>query len=272
LNSTNSIGIDAGGTLIKIAYMYQDELHFAKFPVAEIAAAAAWIQERFPDADVCVTGGKGKLLHDHLQRPIRSMVEFDATCSGARFLMNQQQIASEAFVLTNVGTGTSVHYVEQHQHCRVIGIGVGGGTLMGLSCLLTGIGDYEEIISISRQGNRNHIDLKVSDIYEGTIPPISGDLTASNFGSVNHSQASRNQSDILASVIGLVGETITTISVQAAAQNGVSTIVYIGSSFIANDVLKETVVNYTVLRGAEPTILQDGQYSGAIGALISSQD
>ncbi|WP_248930177.1 type II pantothenate kinase [Paenibacillus hamazuiensis] len=267
--SSNKIGVDAGGTLIKIAYMQDGVLQFEKVPAAEIAQAAKRLRDRFPDADICATGGKSALLQSHLQRPIRSMVEFDATCKGAKFLMERQGIFPDSFVLTNVGTGTSVHYVEKDRHLRVGGIGVGGGTLMGLSYLLTGIRDYEEIIRMSRLGNRKHIDLKVSDIYEGTEPPIPGDLTASNFGKALGLQTGREPEDMLASVIGLVGETITTISVQAAAQSGTSSIVYIGSSFIENDVLENTVANYTRLRGCEPTVLKDGHYSGALGALLS---
>ncbi|NHN30576.1 type II pantothenate kinase [Paenibacillus agricola] len=266
----NSVGVDAGGTLIKIAYRNdQQELSFEKFPVSEIAMAAAWIQEHFAGAEICVTGGKAKQLHDLLNRPIRTLVEFDATCNGVQYLMDMQKLSDEPFVLTNVGTGTSIHFVDKQKHHRLGGIGVGGGTLMGLSFLLTGIQNYAEIVEVSRQGNRKFIDLKVSDIYEGMVPPIPGDLTASNFGNVLQHQTTRQNSDILASVIGLVGETITTISVQAATQNGASSIVYIGSSFIGNDVLRDTVVNYTVLRGAVPTVLRNGEYSGAIGALMS---
>jgi type II pantothenate kinase len=269
LTSYKSVGIDAGGTLIKIAYKLDGELQFRKFPVAEMTAAVTWLQEQFSDAEICVTGGKGKQLHDLLDRPIHTLVEFDATCSGVQYLMAGQQLPADPFVLTNVGTGTSIHFVDKERHHRVGGIGVGGGTLMGLSYLLTSIQDYAEIVETARRGNRQYIDLKVSDIYEGTVPPIPGDLTASNFGNVLKHQETRQNSDILASVIGLVGETITTISVQAATQNGVLSIVYIGSSFIGNDVLRDTVVNYTILRGALPTVLQNGEYSGAIGALLA---
>ncbi|MNW61582.1 Type II pantothenate kinase [compost metagenome] len=113
------------------------------------------------------------------------------------------------------------------------------------------------------------MDLKVSHIYEGSEPPISGDLTASNFGNINGATSGIETPDYLASVIGLVGETVTTVSVHAAMQHGLSTIVYIGSSFIGNEALKKVVTDYTILRGANPLILQNGEYSGAIGALFS---
>ncbi|MNE69179.1 Type II pantothenate kinase [compost metagenome] len=52
-------------------------------------------------------------------------------------------------------------------------------------------------------------------------------------------------------------------------QHGLSMIVYIGSSFIGNEALQKVVADYTILRGAHPLILKNGEYSGAIGALFS---
>ncbi|MNC54729.1 Type II pantothenate kinase [compost metagenome] len=141
--------------------------------------------------------------------------------------------------------------------------------MLGLSKLLAGTEEFGEIVQSAPHGLREKVDLKVSHIYEGAEPPIPGDLTASNFGNVPHSIEELDKSDLLASVIGLVGETVTTVSVHAASQYGVSSIVYIGSSFIGNDLLKKVVEDYTVLRGATPYLLNNGEYSGAIGALFS---
>jgi type II pantothenate kinase len=209
------------------------------------------------------------LVQTLLQRELHSMVEFDATCIGVQFLLEKQGIQLDSFVLTNAGTGTSIHFVDPQRHFRIGGTGVGGGTMLGLSFLLTGVSDFTEIVQRSAQGNRDRIDLKVSHIYEGAIPPISGDLTASNFGHVLHYPDDRVITDMLASVIGLVGETVSTTSVLAAGHHGISSIVYIGSSFIGNDLLKQVVAQYTELRGATPLFVEDGEYSGAIGALLS---
>jgi type II pantothenate kinase len=73
--------------------------------------------------------------------------------------------------------------------------------------------------------------------------------------------------DLLASVIGLVGETVASVSVHAASQCGASHVVYIGSSFINNPLLAEVAAEYTQLRGSRAILLPNGQYSGAIGAL-----
>lgn len=199
------------------------------------------------------------------------MVEFEATCSGVRFLLARNAISEESYILTNVGTGTSIHHVEGDKQQRIGGTGVGGGTILGLSRLLTGLSDYEAIVQLAAKGARDRIDLKVSHIYEGAEPPIPGDLTASNFGHVLQlaSIDDLTEEERLASVMGLVGETAATVSVLAAGQCRVSSVIFIGSTFIGNDLLQDVVKRYTKLRGASPLFIENGEYCGAIGALLS---
>jgi type II pantothenate kinase len=263
------IGIDAGGTLIKVVNMEGNTLSISKYPVAQIEHVASKIN-KIQGAQIWLTGGKAALFESYMiQKPIH-IIEFDATCRGVRYLLNKSDSRQQEFVLTNVGTGTSIHHIEHSKHERVGGTGVGGGTLLGLSQLLTGLTDYENIVKLAAMGIRDRIDLKVSHIYEGAEPPISGDLTASNFGRVlqSLSNVEFTHEELLASVVGLVGETIATTSVLAAKRCGVASVVFIGSSFIQNELLKETVQSYTILRGALPIFVENGEYSGAIGALL----
>ncbi|SEC27575.1 type II pantothenate kinase [Paenibacillus sp. GP183] len=269
MTSVIPLGIDAGGTLIKFAFWNQNQLHTIKLPTAHMQAAAIWIKERFSNASLCVTGGKSLLFQSMLGYETRSMIEFDATCHGVQYLIREQGIALPSFILANAGTGTSIHWIHPDGHSRVGGTGVGGGTILGLSSLLTGIDDYEEIIQLAKQGKTDRVDLKVSHIYEGAVPPIPGDLTASNFGYVLKHPEKQSPEDLLASIMSLVGETVATVSILAAQQHGVSNIVFIGSSFAGNDVLGDVVVRNTEIKGAIPMVLQNGEYSGAIGALLS---
>ncbi|RAV05532.1 type II pantothenate kinase [Paenibacillus sp. YN15] len=269
MDAFTRIGIDAGGTLIKIAYIEHGKLELMKFPTKQMAHAVAWLKQHFPQAEYCVTGGKSEVLQKRLEQPVKQIVEFEATCKGVLQLLQDIEDRPSEFVLTNVGTGTSIHIVKQDEHFRIGGTGVGGGTMLGLSKLLAGTGEFGEIVQFAPEGLREKVDLKVSHIYEGAEPPIPGDLTASNFGHIPHNPEELQPSDLLASVIGLVGETVTTVSVHAAMQYGISSIVYIGSSFIGNELLKKVVEDYTILRGATPFLLNNGEYSGAIGALLS---
>ncbi|MBZ5200762.1 type II pantothenate kinase [Planomicrobium chinense] len=263
------VGIDAGGTLIKVAYTENGSLHFIKYPIAEIERVAGWING-LENPVICVTGGKSGVLRSLININLKEMVEFDATHLGVQFLLDRMGRSEDIYVVTNVGTGTSIHCIQNNMQERLGGTGVGGGTLVGLSHLLTGITDYEEIVELASKGSRDRIDLKVKHIYEGKEPPISGELTASNFGNDLFSAAGElSKEELLATVVGLVGETVSTVSVLAARQCASSTIIYIGSSFIHNPLLKEVVESYTILRGATPLFLENGEFSGAVGAMIS---
>lgn len=263
------VGIDAGGTLIKVAYTENGSLHFIKYPIAEIERVAAWINE-LENPTICITGGKSGVLRSLININSKEMVEFDATHLGVQYLLDRMGRSEDVYVVTNVGTGTSIHCIQNNMQERLGGTGVGGGTLVGLSHLLAGVTDYEEIVALASKGSRDRIDLKVKHIYEGKEPPISGELTASNFGNDLFSVAGElSKEELLATVVGLVGETVSTVSVLAARQCASSTIIYIGSSFIHNPLLKEVVESYTVLRGATPLFLENGEFSGAVGAMIS---
>lgn len=264
-----NIGIDAGGTLIKVASMKNGSLEFKKFPISQLEYVASWING-FENTMICITGGKAALLKSFMNQKAAEIVEFEATCNGLRYLLAKYGVSEEEYILSNVGTGTSIHHVDNSKQQRIGGTGVGGGTIMGLSRLLTGLTDYETIVPLAAEGFRDRIDLKVSHIYEGAEPPIPGDLTASNFGNILPlaSIEQLTKEELLASVIGLVGETVATVSVLAAVQCGVSSIIYIGSSFIWNDLLKEVVQSYTKLRGALPIFIENGEYCGAVGALL----
>lgn len=263
------VGIDAGGTLLKVAYREGEKFHVRKYPIAELEGVAEWVNG-LENYKVCVTGGKSGVFISHLQKEAKEMVEFEATHRGVRFLLGRMGRTDTDYLITNVGTGTSIHCIHGDSHERLGGTGVGGGTLVGLGYLLTGVRHFDEIVRLAEQGSRERIDLKVKHIYEGKEPPISGELTASNFGNDLFSGAEdMPKEDLLATVMGLVGETVSTVSVQAARQCRSSTIIYIGSSFHENDLLKEIVVSYTKLRGASPLFLENGEFSGAVGAMIS---
>ncbi|WP_438432559.1 type II pantothenate kinase [Gorillibacterium sp. sgz500922] len=273
-SSSTVIGVDAGGTLIKIAYSRgagMEAPHTLKIPTARIGEAADWIAGH-PGARVCLTGGKSRVLAGLLGRvneELRELGEFEATVRGALYLLQQDGQAPDSFILTNAGTGTSVHQVNADGSHRIIGTGIGGGTVLGLSSLLTGEREFDAIIRESLDGDRERVDLLVSHIYEGAEPPIPGDLTASNFGNVRTGAAAPGKADILLSVLGLVGETITTVSVMAAAMAGTGKVVYAGSLFEGNAPLSAIVERYTRIRECEPVMLRNGGFCGAIGAWLS---
>jgi type II pantothenate kinase len=69
-------------------------------------------------------------------------------------------------LLVSIGSGVSIIKVNDfNSYERVAGTMIGGGTLLGLANLLTGINDFDHIIELSQKGNHAEIDMLVKDIY-----------------------------------------------------------------------------------------------------------
>ena len=261
------IGIDAGGTLIKIVQDYADKREYNTRLTTEIDDVIEWLNQQDCES-ISLTGGNAALINEKLNFASRVFVEFDAAAKGLEILLEEQGHFLDDYIFTNVGTGTSIHFSNGNSQQRVGGVGTGGGMIQGLGYLLTGIKDYKNLTDTAQNGNRDIIDLKVKHIYKDSEPPISGDLTAANFGNVLHNlDTNFTDSDKLASVIGVVGEVITTMSITVAREHNTENVAYIGSSFHNNELLKEVVKDYTVLRGFKPYYIEHGAFSGALGAI-----
>ena len=267
------IGIDTGGTLTKLAFINQEgELTLEVFPSNEMELVKEWL-ERHPQVDeIGVTGGRTEQLRSVLQpmKSIEYIVEFEATLKGVRYLLEKEGHQIDKSIITNIGTGTSIHYMDGKIHSRISGTGIGGGTLVGLAGLLTGITDFEKITALAAKGDRSAIDLLVKDIFQGMESPIDGSLTASNFGKVGITGVVEHPvENVLATVQGLVGEVITTLSIQLAEERDAKYIVYSGSTLTDNENLKKVISHYTILKKHTPIFLENSGFSGAVGALLN---
>lgn len=268
------IGIDTGGTLTKMAYFTEEgilKLHV--FPSNQMELVKEWLEAHPQIEEIGMTGGRTEQLLEVLQtmKNIQYLVEFEATLKGVKYLMKKEGHHLNEAIITNIGTGTSIHFMKDNHHTRVGGTGIGGGTLIGLSTIMTGISSFDEVTQQAQLGKRDHIDLLVKDIYQGMDTPIAGDLTASNFGKVGITpNITYKKEDLLATTQGLVGEVITTLSIQLAEQYETQNIVFIGSTLTNNPHLKDVIANYTILKKHKPIFLKDCGFSGAIGALLNS--
>ncbi|WP_240377397.1 type II pantothenate kinase [Bacillus piscicola] len=274
--SKDVVGVDAGGTLAKIVYTSGRDWGYKTFPTYKMEEINSWIDESFNDPEIHITGGKAAFFIKSLALPAKRMNEFEATCAGVRWLLKEKGLIKKTgdhFIVANVGTGTSLHYVYDDDYERIGGSGIGGGTLVGLSYLLTGVADYDTIIQLAQKGSGRTLNIKVGDIYSHEPPPIPGDLTASNFGNVTFmKKADLPKEDCIAAVVRMIGETITTMSVQAADRLQTESIIYIGSTFASNIPLQDIIKEYTELRGKKAYFLDNGEFSGAIGAVLHNRE
>ena len=268
----NLVGIDAGGTLIKTVYFEQGEYIYKTFPLNDISEVVTWLKDRHSNAKIMITGAKQSIIAKRIENEFELVPEFEATTKGVRAILERSNLhMPESYLLVNVGTGTSIHSITHKSVERLGGTGVGGGMLMGLAYLLTGLTDFQEITGLAERGNRNNIDLKVKDIYEGTSP-ISGDLTASNFGFIERMRHQEvKDEDVLACLMGMISESLLMMAIPFAKTISTSTIVFIGSTFQENPLFRKHLEHFEQLFDITLCFPQQGQYSGAMGALLSEQ-
>lgn len=88
------------------------------------------------------------------------------------------------FLVVNIGSGVSILAVySPDKYKRVTGTSLGGGTFLGLCCLLTGCETFEEAIQLAASGDSTKVDKLVRDIYGGDYPKfgLSGETVASRY-------------------------------------------------------------------------------------------
>ena len=91
----------------------------------------------------------------------------------------------EHAVVVSMGTGTSFLWANKGKEVRhLIGSGVGGGTLAGLSSLTTGVHQYALIRKLCQDGDLSHIDLTMADLSREQVGDLPPEATAANFAKV----------------------------------------------------------------------------------------
>ncbi|KDD75300.1 fumble, partial [Helicosporidium sp. ATCC 50920] len=223
------VALDIGGSLIKLVYFTKDssgaggKLHFCKFPSTQVEECIDFIEAKALHAPaargarlrVKATGGGAFKYAERFKERLGLLVEREdemaCMVDGCNFLLRtvrdeafsfeQQQMAFEdvasdevyPYLLVNIGSGVSMVKVEgEKQFVRVSGTNIGGGTFLGLSRLLTGLNDFDEILDLSSRGDNSNVDMLVGDIYGGrdyTGIGLSATTIASSFGKVLHAPA-----------------------------------------------------------------------------------
>jgi type II pantothenate kinase len=268
------LGIDVGATLAKLAIARgEGRVEYRLAPAHAIERLALEVEGLAPER-VGVTGGGALPLARCLSLDTTAVGEFEAWGVGSRALLQQDGRASgERHLLVSLGTGTSAMLVDGERVARVGGTALGGGTLLGLGAALTGLADFDRLVSLAAGGDRRRVDLLVSDIYRAGEPPLPGDLTAASFGKLAAAAPGETPAprDLAHAVVGLVGENVALICCGLAHGAGVKRIVFGGSTLRGNPVLVDLLRVLCTAMGREPVFLRDGEFAGALGALAIAQ-
>ncbi len=121
------------------------------------------IKIKISDVEViAVTGGKSSDLKDVFKGiPIVKVNEIEAIGYGAKHLYN---ISDSKFVVVSCGTGTACVSFINDKFSHMGGISVGGGTLQGLSNLIIGKKNAEEINNLALEGNKDNLDSLIGEV------------------------------------------------------------------------------------------------------------
>lgn len=171
---------------------------------------------------VMVTGVGSAYIDENIYGiPTQKVDEFIADGLGARF-----ESGLNKAIVVSMGTGTSFVQCESDKICHIGGIGIGGGTLQGLSRVMLNTRDPKQIQSLAMQGNIRNINLLIGDISTHPLPGLPMDATASLF---SKAQYDAPKEDIALGVIYMVLQTIGSAAILSALNSGIKDFVLIGN-------------------------------------------
>lgn len=153
--------------------------------------------------------------------PTTKVSEFVADVVGAKFVSRLERM-----IVASMGTGTTLVQVDGNEIHHLGGLGMGGGTLSGLSKLLLGTSDIEHVISLAEKGDISKVNLLIGDISAHPLPGLPMDATASLFGKVKDNA---EKSDVAVGLILMVLQTIGSATYLSSLKSGIKDYVMIGN-------------------------------------------
>ena len=191
--------------------------------------------------------------------PTEKAQEFMCDGLGARYESQQDRM-----IVVSMGTGTSFVQVEGDNIRHIGGLGMGGGTLRGLSRLLLNTDDVMHVASMAERGDFRNVNLQIGDISATPLPGLPMDATASIFGNVKNTAT---QEDIAAGLICTVLQTIGSATYLASLGSNIKEFVLIGNLTL----LPQCKLIYSALDdlyGVHFNIPEHAEFCTAIGAAL----
>ena len=269
------VGIDIGGSTTKIAGFDEDKM---LIPV-QISAS---------NAIASLFGAFGKFLYDNkldlndIQQvnlsgvgssvvnqeiyglPTYRVDEFTANGVGGGYFAD----GKEEFMVVSMGTGTSFVGMKNGVPSHLGGIGIGGGTIIGLSKLMLNTNDVDKIQELALKGNVGNIDLRIGDISKNPLPGLDLDITASNFGKASSRATSE---DVAAGIVHMVIESICQTAALIAQGTNIKDFILIGALTKFPECAQIGKMIKTLFPDYNFIVPEDGEYGTAIGTALAEK-
>uniref|UniRef100_A0A8C6NMG0 Pantothenate kinase 1a n=1 Tax=Nothobranchius furzeri TaxID=105023 RepID=A0A8C6NMG0_NOTFU len=179
-------------------------------------------------------------------------------------------------LLVNIGSGVSILAVySENDYKRVTGTSLGGGTFLGLCCLLTGCETFEEALEMASKGDSTSVDKLVKDIYGGDYERfgLQGSAVASSFGHMmcKDKRDSISKEDLARATLVTITNNIGSIARMCAVNEKIERVVFVGN-FLRINTLSTKLLAYAMdfwSKGQlKALFLEHEGYFGAVGALM----
>ena len=191
--------------------------------------------------------------------PTNKAEEVIADGLGARY-----ETDLERMIVVSMGTGTSLVRCDGDNIKHIGGIGIGGGTLQGLSRILLKTDDIKQVSTLAMQGDISNINVLIGDISAQPLPGLPMDATASLFGNAK-SNASRE--DIALGLICMVLQSIGSGTILSSLGSGIKEFVLIGNLTLLPQ-CKEVFPAMERLYHVRFRIPKNSEFCTAIGAAL----
>lgn len=192
--------------------------------------------------------------------PTKKVEEFVADGLGARY-----ESKLDHSIVVSMGTGTSFVLCNGDDMRHIGGIGVGGGTLAGLSRLLLSTTDIKAVSALATHGNVRNVNLLIGDISARPLPGLPMDATASILAKA---QSDAPKEDVAAGIISMVLQTIGSAAWLSSRGSDIRDFVLIGNLTLLPQ-CKDVFPPLEKLYDIRYHIPKYSQYCTAIGAALS---
>ncbi|NLM19190.1 MAG: type II pantothenate kinase [Clostridiaceae bacterium] len=265
------IGLDIGGSTTKVVGFQREKLLEVTYVRSSDPVAAAYggigkflnvNKLKLDDVEqIRMTGvGSSYITQDFFEIETVIANEFEAVGLGGLYI---SQI-DEAVVIS-IGTGTSFVYSNKIKTEHIIGSGIGGGSILGLSNKILNFHNFDIISDFAEKGDLTHIDLLVRDISK-KVPGLHSDATASNFGNVNDDAKLQ---DLACGIVNMVFQSIGTMAILAARLKKVNNIIFVGS-VVHIPRGQKSLRQFVELYDVNVILPENARFATAIGAALCS--
>lgn len=266
------IGIDVGSSTTKIVGIKDGKIQSpmfitAKDPISSLFGAfGKFLYDNHIELSdvekVMLTGAGTAFVNTPLYGlPTAKADEFIADGLGAKYESDLPRM-----IVVSMGTGTSLVQIESDTIHHIGGIGLGGGTLQGLSRLLLKTDNFKEISELAQKGDISQINLQIRDISAHPLQGLPLDATASLFAKA---QSNAAEEDIAVGIICMVLQAIGSAAILSALNSGIKDFILIGNM----TKLPQCQVLFPKMEriyGVRFHIPQYAEYRTAIGAALSA--